>query len=71
MTPNYQYVSDRKGKTTAIIIPIKDFQKMQDDLDELEAIKEYDQAKSEVLTFQPLEEALKDIEKERMKNYWY
>lgn len=67
MTTNYQYISDRKGKTTAIIVPIEDFRKMQENLDELEAIKEYDQAKSEVLTFQPLEEALKDVEKERMK----
>ena len=67
MTTNYQYISDHKGKTTAVIIPVKEFEKMQESLEEFEAIKEYDQAKAEGLTFQPLEEALKDVEAARAK----
>ena len=64
---NYQYISDQNGKTKAVIVPVKDFKKIQDDLEELEAIKEYDVAKTERLTFRPLEEALKDIDVKRSR----
>jgi len=64
---NYQYISDQKGKKKAVIVPIKDFKKMLEDLDELEAIKEYEEAKAEKLSFRPLEEALTDIEANKAK----
>lgn len=64
---SYQIVSDIKGKTKAVIVPIRDFKKIQENLDEFEAIKEYDEAKTEKLTFRPLEEALKDLESKRAK----
>jgi hypothetical protein len=63
----YQYVSDQKGKTKAVIIPIRDFKKIKEDLDEFEAIKEYDKTKAENLPFRPLKDALKDIEVKRAK----
>ena len=62
---SFQYISDKKGKTKAIIISVRDFRKIQEDLDEFAAIKEYDQVKSGKLTFRPLEVALKDIETRR------
>ncbi len=68
MTTNYQYISDHKGKTKAVIVPVKEFNKMQESLEEFEAIKEYDQAKSEKLTFQPLEEVLREVEAKKMIN---
>jgi len=64
---NYQYISDQKGNKKAVIVPIKDFKKMLEDLDELEAIKEYDEAKSEKLSFRSLEEALNHIEANKAK----
>lgn len=64
---NYQYISDQKGNKKAVIVPIKDFKKILENLDELEAIKEYDEVKSEKLSFRPLEEALNDIEANKAK----
>jgi PHD/YefM family antitoxin component YafN of YafNO toxin-antitoxin module len=63
----YQIVSDTRGKAKAVIVSLKDFKKIQEDLDEFEAIKEYDLAKKEKLTFRSLEVALKDIEAKRAK----
>jgi PHD/YefM family antitoxin component YafN of YafNO toxin-antitoxin module len=67
MIMEYQIVSDTRGKAKAVIVSLKDFKKIQEDLDEFEAIKEYDLAKKEKLTFRPLEVALKDIEAKRAK----
>jgi hypothetical protein len=57
----------QKEKPRQFIVPIKDFRKIQEDMDEFEAIKEYDQTKTEKLTFRPLEDALRDIEAKRAK----
>ena len=62
-----EYISDYKGKPRAVVISIKDFKKIQEDLDELACIKEYQHAKSGKLTFRPLHRALKDIDRKRSK----
>lgn len=64
---NYEFVSDKKGKKKAFIIPVRDFQRMVNDLEELSAIREYKKAKSEKLSFKSLDSALKDIEARRAK----
>lgn len=64
---DYQIVSDSKGKTKAVIIPFKDFKKIQEELEELQDIKEYDKSKSEKPTFPPLEDVLNHIETNRRK----
>jgi len=42
-----QFVTDDNGKKLAVILPIKDYQKMVEELEELEDIRLYDQAKKE------------------------
>lgn len=42
-----QFVTDDKGKKIAVILSMSSYQKMLDDLDTLEDIKLYDQAKKE------------------------
>lgn len=42
-----QFVTDDHGKKLAVILPIKDYQKMVDDLEDLEDIRLYDEAKKE------------------------
>jgi hypothetical protein len=42
-----QFITDKKGNKIAVIVPIVNYQKMLDDLEELEDIKLYDQAKKE------------------------
>ncbi len=39
-----QYVTDRKGRKIGVILPIREYEKMLDQIEELEDIKAYDQA---------------------------
>jgi hypothetical protein len=60
-----RYVVDEKGNRTGVILNIKDYQRILDDLEELESIRSYDAAKAsgdEVLSF---EEAVRQIEHRR------
>lgn len=62
-----QFVTDDHGKKIAVILPIKTYNKMLTDLEELEDIKSYDAAKSGKQEFIDAEEAFKEIEKIRGK----
>ncbi len=44
---NTQYITDNKGKKIAIIIPIEDDKKLLEEVEELEDIRAYDEAKKE------------------------
>ena len=63
-----QFVTDDHGKKLAVILPIKDYYKMVDDLEELEDIKLYDKAKKGRLEFIDTEQAFKEIEESRSKD---
>ena len=54
-----QIVTDKKGKKIAVILPIKDYEKLLEEREELAAVKAYDKAKSHKETFIPLREAIK------------
>ncbi len=41
---NKRYITNLKGETTDVILDLKTFEKIQDDLEELYLIKEYDKA---------------------------
>lgn len=60
-----QFVTDDHGKKLAVILPIKEYNKMVDELEELEDIKLYDAAKKGEQEFIDAEEAFKEIEKKR------
>jgi PHD/YefM family antitoxin component YafN of YafNO toxin-antitoxin module len=60
-----QFVTDDNGKKLAVILPIKAYKKMMDDLEELEDIKLYDAAKKSKQRFVKAEEAFAEIEKNR------
>jgi PHD/YefM family antitoxin component YafN of YafNO toxin-antitoxin module len=60
-----QFVTDDHGKKIAVILPIKEYNKMVDDLEELEDIKLYDAAKKGKQEFIDAEEAFREIEKKR------
>ena len=42
-----QYIKDLKGKNTFVILPANEFDSILEDLEELEDIKLYDEAKKE------------------------
>jgi len=60
-----QYVTDDHGKKVAVIVPVKDYEKLMDELDELECIKAYDKAKARKQEFIPASDVFKAIEQKR------
>ena len=62
-----QFIIDEKGNRTGVILPIKDFDKLLDELDENRTTHMYDQAREEKLTFRPLNDVLKEVQIKRAK----
>jgi len=60
-----QFVTDNNGNKLAVILPIKEYNKMVDDLEELENINLYDAAKKGEQEFMDAEQAFKEIEEKR------
>ncbi len=46
-TLKQQYITDDKGKKLAVILPMKTYEKMLEEIEEFEDIKLYDEAKKE------------------------
>lgn len=65
LTKNPQYITDDSGKKISVVIPIKDFKAILEDLEEFEDIKLYDKAKKSEEPSIPLDEAFKIIEAKR------
>jgi hypothetical protein len=60
-----RYLVDEKGERVGVFLDIADYQKLLEDLEELEAICAYDEAKAtgdEVISF---DDAIAEIERER------
>ncbi len=62
---NEQYIVDNKGNRTAVILDIKEFQKILEELEELESIRVYDAAKKSKDEAIPFEQAVQEIENKR------
>lgn len=62
-----QYITNEKGEKIAVVIPIKKFEKMMEDLDDLEDIKAYDRAMIAAEPSIPIEKAFKELDKKRKK----
>lgn len=60
-----QFITDDHCKKLAVILPIKEYNKMVDDLEELEDIRLYDAAKKGKQEFIDVEQAFRGIEKKR------
>lgn len=57
-----QFITDEKGRKVSVIIPVKEYYKIIEDLEELEDIKAYDEAmesNEEIISF---DRAVEDIE---------
>ena len=57
-----QYITDNTGKKVSVILPIRDYEKIIAELEELEDIKAYDRAKARKSQPIPFEQAVKEIE---------
>jgi len=62
-----QFVTDDHGKKLAVILPIQEYNKMLDELEELEDIKLFDAAKKGKQEYIDADLAFKEIEEARRK----
>jgi len=59
---NEQYIIDKNGRKVAVQVPIKTYEKLVADSEELEEIKEYRRAKTHKSNPIPFEQAFREIE---------
>ncbi len=57
-----QFITDSKGKKIAVILPIEDYNKMIEDLEDIDDVRLYDEVKQLNEPSIPIEEAFKLIE---------
>lgn len=67
LTLNPKYITDDKGKKISVILPLKDFKAILDELDELDDIKLYDKAKKSNEPSVPIDDAFMLIEEKHKK----
>jgi len=60
-----QYITDHIGNKVSIILPIRDYERMIEELDELEDIRLYDEAKASIQEYLPAEDVFRSIEAKR------
>ena len=60
-----QYIIDENGQRVSVVLEIGAYQKLLEELEELESIRAYDQAKSRDDKAIPFEQAVEEIESER------
>jgi oligoendopeptidase F len=60
-----QFITNDSGKKIAVILPISRYRKMIEELEDLEDIKVYDEAKKDNEPSIPIDEAFEMIEKKR------
>ena len=64
-TINEGYVVDEKGDRVGVILPMGEYRKLLEELEELESIRAYDAAKNSGDEVIPFEEAVREIERDR------
>jgi len=64
---NPQYITDEKGNKISVVLPIKDFEAMLEQLEELEDIRMFDESGESDETAVPIDEAFKIIEDGRKR----
>lgn len=65
LTINPQFITDNTGKKISVVLPLKDFNAIMEELEELEDIKLYDEAKKANEPSIPIDDAFKMIEAKR------
>ena len=60
-----QFITDNNGKKVAVLMPIKEYEKILDELEELEDIRLYDEVKARNEESIPLEQYLKQRQQKK------
>ena len=64
-TLNEGYVVDEDGARVGVILPMEEYRKLMEELEELESIRAYDAAKSSGDEAIPFDQAVREIEQDR------
>jgi hypothetical protein len=62
---NPQYITDYSGRKISVILPLRDFRAIMEELEEMEDIKLYDEAKKSNEPSIPIDKAFEMIEAKR------
>ncbi len=65
LTVHPQYITDAKGERISVVLPIKEFATLIEELEELEDIRLFDEAVADNEPSIPIDEAFKMIEAKR------
>jgi PHD/YefM family antitoxin component YafN of YafNO toxin-antitoxin module len=65
LTLQPQYITDNTGKKISVVLPLDDFKAIMEELEALEDIKLYDEAKKSKEPSIPIDDAFKMIEAKR------
>ena len=66
ITVHPQYITDKEGNKISVVLPIREFEMLLKELDDIEDVKSYDDAQASNEDSILLEEAFKLIEAERL-----
>jgi hypothetical protein len=67
LTIHPNFITDAKGKKISVILPIKEYQSMIEDLEDLEDVRLYDEAKADKTPTISADKAFKTIESKRKR----
>jgi PHD/YefM family antitoxin component YafN of YafNO toxin-antitoxin module len=70
VTVHPQYISDSEGKKISVILPLEEYNVLMEELEELEDIRLYDEAKKSEEPSVPLDDAFRLIESKRRKDVY-
>jgi PHD/YefM family antitoxin component YafN of YafNO toxin-antitoxin module len=65
MSKERQFVVNERGEKVAVVISIEEYEKILEELEDLDAIREYEEAKAAGETPVPFDEAIARIERNR------
>ncbi len=65
ITVNPQFITDNSGRKISVVLPMKDFKAIMEELEDLEDIKLYDEARKSRESSIPIDDAFKMIEAKR------
>jgi uncharacterized protein YqgQ len=68
VTQNPQYITDYTGKKMSVVLPMRDYEAIINELDELYDIRLYDEAMSGKQEYLPAEDVFRSIEAKRKNN---
>jgi len=60
-----QFITDSKGNKTAAVVPIKEYERLMEELEEFECVKAFDEAQKHKKQFTPAADVFAAIEKKR------